>query len=62
RTVAAIGELGFSVTYVTIGAIWGSAQGGSWNDLNATGYGNPFEKTAHTFTDDPAPARSASDC
>ena len=51
RTVAAIGELGFYVSYVTIGAIWGSAQGGSWNDLNATGCGNPFEKTAHTFTD-----------
>ncbi len=48
RTVAAIGELGFYLTYVTIGAIWGSAQGGSWNDLNAAGYGNPFEKTAHT--------------
>lgn len=50
RTVAAIGELGFYLTYVTIGAIWGSAQGGSWNNLNAAGCGNPFEKTAHTFT------------
>jgi hypothetical protein len=54
RTVAAIGELGFYLTYVTIGAIWGSAQGGSWNNLNAAGCGNPFEKTAHTFTGDPA--------
>lgn len=51
RTVAAIGELGFYLSYVTIGALWGSAQGGSWNDLNAAGCGNPFEKTAHTFTD-----------
>lgn len=51
RTVAAIGELGFYLSYVTIGAIWGSAQGGSWNNLNAAGCGNPFEKTAHTFTD-----------
>jgi hypothetical protein len=51
RTVAALGELGFYVSYVTIGALWGSAQGGSWNDLNAAGCGNPFEKTAHTFTD-----------
>lgn len=51
RTVVAIGELGFYVSYVTIGAFWGSAQGGSWNDLNAAGCGNPFEKTAHTFTD-----------
>ncbi|MGH3570677.1 MAG: hypothetical protein ACRDUW_02430 [Pseudonocardiaceae bacterium] len=50
RTVAAIGELGFYLSYVTIGALWGSAQGGSWNDLNAAGCGNPFEKTAHTFT------------
>jgi hypothetical protein len=52
RTVAAIGELGFYLSYVTIGAIWGSAQGGSWNNLNAAGCGNPFEKTAHTFTGD----------
>ncbi|MFN2478403.1 MAG: hypothetical protein ABR615_04440 [Pseudonocardiaceae bacterium] len=50
RTVAAIGELGFYFTYVTIGAVWGSTQGGSWNNLNAAGCGNPFEKTAHTFT------------
>ncbi|MGH4005567.1 MAG: hypothetical protein ACRDSO_15835, partial [Pseudonocardiaceae bacterium] len=62
RTVAAIGELGFYVSYVTIGAIWGRAQGGSWNNLNAAGCGNPFEKTAHTFTGDPATARSMSDC
>ncbi|MBV8996301.1 MAG: hypothetical protein JO287_21945 [Pseudonocardiales bacterium] len=54
RTVAAIGELGFYLTYVTIGAIWGSVQGGSWNNLNEAGCGNPFEKTAHTFTGDPA--------
>jgi hypothetical protein len=62
QTVAAIGELGFYVTYVTIGAIWGVAQGGSWNDLNVAGCGNPFEKTAHTFTGDPATPRSTSDC
>ncbi|MGH3781390.1 MAG: hypothetical protein ACRDRO_12385 [Pseudonocardiaceae bacterium] len=62
RTVAAIGELGFYFTYVTIGAIWGSTQGGSWNNLNAAGCGNPFEKTAHAFTGDPATPRSASDC
>lgn len=61
RTVAAIGELGFYLTYVTIGAIWGAAQGGSWNDLNATGAGNPFEKTAHTFTDAPGTAPSTND-
>lgn len=58
RTVAAIGELGFYFTYVTIGAIWGSAQGGSWNNLNPAGRGNPFEKTAHSFTDYPATPRS----
>ncbi|MGL5827835.1 MAG: RHS repeat domain-containing protein, partial [Nocardioides sp.] len=60
RTVAAIGELGFYFTYVTVGAIWGAAQGGSWNDLNAAGCGNPFEKQAHTFTNDPTNAVSAS--
>lgn len=54
RTVASIGELGFYLTYLTIGAVWGSVQGGSWNNLNAAGCGNPFEKTAHTFTGDPA--------
>jgi hypothetical protein len=54
RTVAAVGELGFYLTYVTIGAIWAVVQGGSWNDLDAAGCGNPFEKTAHTFTGDPA--------
>lgn len=48
RTVAAVGELGFYLTYVTIGVIWGLAQGGSWNGLNTAGRGNPFEKTAHT--------------
>lgn len=62
RTVAAIGELGFYLTYVTVGAFWGLAQGGSWNNLNAAGCGNPFEKTAHTFTNDPATPRSAGDC
>jgi hypothetical protein len=48
RTAAAIGELGFYLTYITIGAFWGLRQGGSWNGLNAAGRGNPFEKTAHT--------------
>ncbi len=63
RTVAAIGELGFYFTYVTIGAIWGVAEGGSWNDLNpGTGCGNPFEKTAHTFTNDPGTAVPTGSC
>jgi hypothetical protein len=44
RTVAALGELGFYFTYVTVGAIWGAAQGGSWNDLNTMGCGNPFRE------------------
>jgi hypothetical protein len=57
RTVAALGELGFYLTYVTVGALWGWAQGGSWNDLNAAGYGNPLEKTAHTVTESPATPR-----
>jgi hypothetical protein len=60
RTVATIGELGFYLTYITVGAIWGWVQGGSWNNLNTAGCGNPFEKTAHTFTGDPAtPVRNA---
>ena len=62
HTIAAIGELGFYFTYITVGAIWGKAEGGSWNDLNSLGCGNPFEKTAHTFTGDPGTARATSDC
>jgi RHS repeat-associated protein len=62
HTIASIGELGFYFTYLTIGALWGVAEGGSWNDLNTAGCGNPFEKTAHTFTGDPATARSTDDC
>lgn len=62
RTVATVGELGFYFTYVTVGAIWAAAQGGPWNSLNSAGCGNPLEKTAHTFTGDPAVAVSASSC
>ncbi|NUN12960.1 MAG: VCBS repeat-containing protein [Myxococcales bacterium] len=62
RTVAALGELGFYFTYVTVGAIWGVAEGGSWNDLNGAGCGNPFEKTAHTFTGDPATTTATGSC
>jgi hypothetical protein len=62
RTVASIGELGFYFTYLTVGAIWGSAQGGPWNNLTTAGCGNPFEKHAHTFTNDPGTAVSASSC
>jgi hypothetical protein len=56
RTVAAVGELGFYLTYLTAGTIWGRRQGGKWNDLTREGCGQPFEKTAHTFTGDPAVA------
>ncbi len=56
RTVAAVGELGFYLTYLTAGTLWGLRQGGKWNDLTREGCGQPFEKTAHTFTRDPAVA------
>lgn len=56
RTVAAVGELGFYLTYLTAGTVWGLRQGGKWNDLSPDGCGQPFEKTAHTFTGDPAAA------
>ena len=62
RTVVALGELGFYFTYVTVGAIWGAGQGGAWNDLNGTGSGNPFEKTAHTFLRGPAVAVAPGVC
>ena len=54
RTVAAVGEFGFYLTYLTAGTVWGRRQGGKWNDLTPQGCGQPFEKTAHTVTKDPA--------
>jgi RHS repeat-associated protein len=45
RQVVALGELGFYVTYITLGGIFGAAQGGPWIGLNNQGCGNPFEKT-----------------
>lgn len=60
RTVAAVGELGFYLTYLTAGAVWGIRQGGKWNDLTQQGCGQPFEKTAHTFTGDPPVANPCS--
>jgi len=56
RTVAAVGELGFYLTYLTAGVVWAKVQGGPWNGLTADGCGQPFEKTAHTYTGDPAAA------
>ena len=53
RTVAAVGELGFYLTYVTAGVLWARIQGGPWNSLTPQGCGQPFEKTAHTYTADP---------
>lgn len=53
RTVAAVGELGFYLTYLTAGVVWALLQGGPWNGLTPQGRGQPFEKTAHTFTGDP---------
>jgi hypothetical protein len=57
RTVAAVGELGFYLTYLTAGVLWAWIQGGPWNSLNPQGCGQPFEKTAHTYTSDPATTR-----
>jgi RHS repeat-associated protein len=51
RTVAALGELGFYVTYLTVGGLIGLAQAGGtgYLGLNSKGCGNPFEKTAYTY-------------
>lgn len=46
RQVVAMGELGFYVTYFTVGGIFGVAQGGTWVGMNNSGCGNPFEKTS----------------
>ncbi|HEX2052904.1 MAG TPA: hypothetical protein VHJ78_04135 [Actinomycetota bacterium] len=60
RTVAAVGELGFYLTYLTAGVAWARIQGGPWNSLTSRGCGQPFEKTAHTYTGDPTrPQRCA---
>lgn len=59
RTVAALGELGFYFTYLAIAAPWAIQQGAEWNDLTEEGLGNPFEKTAHTYTGDPPVAVAA---
>lgn len=56
RTVASVGELGFYLTYLTAGTAWARVQGGPWNSLTRQGCGQPFEKTAHTFTGNPAEA------
>jgi RHS repeat-associated protein len=51
RTIAAIGEIGFYVTYLTLAGAIGAAQGGSqgYMGLDMRGCGNPFEKTAYTY-------------
>lgn len=52
RTIAAIGELGFYLTYVTVGLTWGIAEAGSldyWNYADNEKGGNPFEKTGHVY-------------
>jgi hypothetical protein len=49
RTVAALGEWGFYVTYVTFGSVFAWATGGEWNALDNRGCGNPFEKHAYTY-------------
>ncbi|HEX2149245.1 MAG TPA: hypothetical protein VHI31_03600 [Actinomycetota bacterium] len=54
RTVAAVGEVGFYLTYLTAGILCARMQGGPWNSLTQQGCGQPFEKTAHTYTADPA--------
>jgi RHS repeat-associated protein len=51
RTVAALGEVGFYITYLTVGGLIGLAQAGGegYLGLNSSGCGNPFEKTAYTY-------------
>jgi RHS repeat-associated protein len=66
RTEASVGELGFYVTYMTIGGIWGSIQanggaGTGWFGLDARGCGNPFEKLGHSYYPG-QPQTSASSC
>jgi hypothetical protein len=68
RGVAAVGELGFYVTYGLIGGFWGAIQADSWNGflaLNGKGCGNPFEKKAWSIRSGnggKTPQTSASSC
>lgn len=64
RTIAAIGELGFYFTYVVVGGLWAGATSSlfCWNDINTRGNGNPFEKTAHTYTNDNGQIASSKPC
>jgi RHS repeat-associated protein len=61
RQVVAFGELGFYLTYITLGALWGQAEAGEPGSTDAMGCGNPFEKTARTFNH-PAPATPTGTC
>jgi hypothetical protein len=61
-----MGEAGFYITYLTLGNIWAAEQKGAWNSVNKkgpnVGCGNPFEKTAQTFTGDPTTPADPSQC
>jgi hypothetical protein len=56
RAVAALGEWGFYLAYAVGGLVAGTLRGAPWNAVDASGRGNPLEKTAYT-PDGPAPGR-----
>jgi RHS repeat-associated protein len=62
RQVVALGELGFYVTYLTVGGFLGVIQGGTWIALDSQGCGNPFEKTPWPYDHPGASTKSASEC
>jgi RHS repeat-associated protein len=49
RQVAAFGEMGFYLTYIILGTIWGAGEAGEPFGTDLRGCGNPFEKTARTY-------------
>jgi hypothetical protein len=61
RQALAFGEIGFYLTYLVVGTIWGAIEAGEAFATDASGCGNPFEKTARTFNH-PAPATPTGSC
>jgi RHS repeat-associated protein len=62
RQVAAFGEMGFYLTYITLGIIWGAAEADEPFGTDNRGCGNPFEKTARTFNHNPPVPTSTGQC
>lgn len=61
RAVAALGESGFYLTYLLIGAPLALLRGAPWNALDRAGVGQPFERTAYALDHDEPPPPALDD-